>query len=111
MFYSRKYTNKNDGKCLSILNIFSQTLNRYRQQEMQRQLEKLTDLVRLIVQKMEIPAEVEVDDTSLSDRNDVSIRMKKLRQTFSAVQRLQRLHSLPHQTLSHDLPSSSSNKI
>lgn len=85
-------------------------LDRFRQQDTQRQLEKLTDLVRLIVQKMEIPAEVEVDDTSSCDRNDVAIRMKKFRQTFTAVHRFQRFHSLPYQTLSHDLLSSS-NKI
>lgn len=76
---------------------------------MQRQVEKLTDLVRLIVQKMEIPAEIEVDDTSSNDKNDVQMKMKKLRQTFSAVHRFQHFPSLsPPDSASS---SSSSNKI
>ena len=72
-------------------------------------MEKLTDLVRLIVQKMEIPAETEVDDISPSnEKNDVQLRLKKLRQTFSAVHRFQQAHSLSSAPFSSP---PSSNKI
>ena len=49
---------------------------------MVQQLEKITDLVRLIVQKMEIPAEMEIDDTSKDD-----ITIQKLRQEFNTTRR------------------------
>jgi hypothetical protein len=65
----------------------------FRQQNMQRQLEKATDLVRLIVQKMEIPAEIEVDDTSKIDKNQIKMRIKKFRQTFNTVRRFNQLQS------------------
>ncbi len=60
---------------------------------MQRQLEKATDLVRLIVQKMEIPAEIEVDDTSKIDKNQIKMRIQKFRQTFNTVRRFNQLQS------------------
>jgi hypothetical protein len=65
----------------------------FRQQNMQRQLEKATDLVRLIVQKMEIPAEIEVDDTSKIDKNQIKMRIQKFRQTFNTVRRFNQLQS------------------
>ncbi len=37
---------------------------------MQRQLEKISDVVRLIAQKLEISAEMEVNDTSKSDKKE-----------------------------------------
>jgi hypothetical protein len=60
---------------------------------MQRQLEKITDLVRLIVQKMNIPAEIEVDDISKSDKNQMKTKIEKFRQTFSAVRRFKQMQS------------------
>ena len=93
MLYSLKCTNKNDGKILCQY-LANTKCDLSRQQDMQRQVEKLTDLVRLIVQKMEIPAKIEMDDTSSNEKNDVQMRLKKLRQTFSAVHRLQKFQSL-----------------
>jgi hypothetical protein len=49
---------------------------------MVQQLEKITDLVRLIVQKMEIPAEMEIDDTSKDD-----MRIQKLPHEFNTTRR------------------------
>jgi len=48
---------------------------------MQRQLEKITDLVQLIVQKMEIRTEIGIDDRSKYDRKENCITTQHLRQT------------------------------
>jgi len=69
---------------------------------MQRQLEKITDLVRLIVQKMEIPVEMEVDDASKNDRNDSWRRIKKFQRTFNAARRFTHIKSTTSDSLSHE---------
>lgn len=59
----------------------------FRQKEMQFQLQKITDLVRLIVQKMDISAEMEVNDTSNIQRNDSHQRIKKVQLLLQASRR------------------------
>ena len=54
---------------------------------MHNQLEKITDLVRLIVQKMDISAEMEINDTSDGQKNENHQRMKKLQLLFQASRR------------------------
>jgi hypothetical protein len=61
---------------------------------MQRQLEKITDLVRLIVQKMEIPVEMEVDDASKNDKNNSWMRIKKFQRTFNIARRFTHIQSI-----------------
>jgi hypothetical protein len=70
---------------------------------MQRQLEKMTDLVRLIVQKMQIPAEMEVDDTSKGDKNESWTKLQKLRQSINVTRRISHMQSSTSNTLSYDL--------
>jgi hypothetical protein len=60
---------------------------------MLRQLEKTNALVRLIVQKMEIPAEMEIDDASKCDKNENSMKMQKFRRTLNVARRFSRLQS------------------
>ena len=54
---------------------------------MEHQLETITGLVRLIVEKMEIRAELSVDDTSESNRHEINPRMQRFRRTFLAARR------------------------
>jgi len=68
---------------------------------MQRQLEKITELLRLIVQKMEISTEIVIDDRSKCDKNDACIKVQKLRQTFNVVRRFSRL--TPKDNVSHNI--------
>ncbi|CAF4822945.1 unnamed protein product [Rotaria sp. Silwood1] len=58
-----------------------------RQKNMQQQLEKITDLVRLVLQKMEIHTEMESNDTTSNDKNENFIRMQKFRQVFNITRR------------------------
>ena len=71
-----------------------------RQKDMQRQLEKITDLVRLIVQKMDIRMEVEGDDTTRGGKNGNFAKAQKIRQTLSVARRFSRFRStngsVPH---------------
>ncbi|CAF4561944.1 unnamed protein product [Rotaria sp. Silwood2] len=71
-----------------------------RQKDTQRQLEKITDLVRLVLQKMEIHTETESDDTTSHNKNENFLRMQKFRQVFNVTRRFSRLHStngsVPH---------------
>lgn len=62
----------------------------FRQKDMQRQLEKITDLIRLIVQKMEIRTEMETDDIHQSVKNDNFLKMQKIRQTLNVARRFTR---------------------
>lgn len=62
----------------------------FRQKDMQRQLEKITDLVRLIVQKMDIRTEMEGDDTHRTGPNENFLKMQKIRQTLQVARRFTR---------------------
>ena len=64
-----------------------------RQKEVQRQLDKITDLVRLVVQKMEIRTEIEADDSPRSNRTEGLAKMQKLRQTLNVTRRFSRSRS------------------
>ncbi len=64
-----------------------------RQKDMQRKLDKITDLVRLVVQKMEISTEMEANDTNQSGKNENFIKMQKFRQTLNVARRFSRLRS------------------
>ncbi len=64
-----------------------------RQKDMQRKLDKITDLVRLVVQKMEIRTEMEGDDTYRSGKNENFMKMQKVRQTLNVAHRFARLRS------------------
>jgi hypothetical protein len=54
---------------------------------MHRQLDKITDLLRLIIQKLEIPAEIEADDSSKINANENLKKIQKIRQGFSFTRR------------------------
>lgn len=58
---------------------------------MQRQLDKMTDLLQLVVQKMEINTEIVIDDRSKCDNNDKRMSQPRLRQTLNVVRRLHHL--------------------
>lgn len=60
---------------------------------MQRQLDKMTNLLRLIVQKMEINTEIEIDDRSKCDHLKECMAIQKLRQTVNVTSRFSRLRS------------------
>ncbi|UJR31398.1 hypothetical protein I4U23_018892 [Adineta vaga] len=62
-----------------------------RQKDIQRQLDKLTDLIRLVAQKMEIITEIEIDDRSKCDHPEKCTNIQKLRQTINAANRFSRL--------------------
>jgi hypothetical protein len=66
---------------------------------MQRQLEKIGDLVRLIVQKMEINTEIVIDDRSKCDKNPM--RMSKIRNSISAARRFSVLQPSTNNKVSH----------
>jgi hypothetical protein len=68
---------------------------------MQRQLEKMTDLVRLIVQKMEINTEIVIDDRSKCDKNKNNMEISKLRQTFNIARHVSRFHASTTNNVSH----------
>jgi len=82
-----------------MFEIFFYSFYLYRQKNIERQLEKITDLVRLIVQKMEIPAEMEDNDTSETDKNENWI---KLRQTFNITRQFAQIQSTTSDSLSHE---------
>jgi len=67
---------------------------------MQRQLEKITDLVRLIVQKMDIHTEIEGDETTRGGKHENFMKMQKIRQTLNVARRFSRVRSsngnIPH---------------
>jgi hypothetical protein len=67
---------------------------------MQRQLEKITDLVRLVVQKMEIRTEIEGDDSTYGGKNENFMKMQKIRQTLNVARRFTRMRgsngNIPH---------------
>ena len=66
----------------------------YRQKEMQRQLQKITDMVRLIVQKMNIVTEAEVDDAVDRSKTESHVRVKKFQQLFQTARRFTHSESL-----------------
>lgn len=66
----------------------------YRHKEIQRQLEKITDMVRLIVQKMNIVTETEVDGTFDRSKTESHVRVKKFQQLFQAARRFTRSETL-----------------
>jgi hypothetical protein len=93
MHFLQKCINKNEGK---IFQIFEETFSNgflCRQKDMQRQLEKITDLVRLVVQKMEIHTEMEGDDTNRGGKNENFMKMQKFRQTLNVARRFTRSRS------------------
>lgn len=63
---------------------------------MQQQLEKVTDLIRLMVQKLEIHAELVNDDSPKCERNEKFVKIQKVRRTISATRRFNQWRSLPH---------------
>ena len=60
---------------------------------MQRQLDKITNLLRLIVQKMEITTEIELDDRSKCDQPKECMSIQKLRQVVNVKSRFSHLRS------------------
>ena len=52
-----------------------------------QQLGKLMDLVRLVVQKLEIQSEIVVDDTVKCSRAENQMKMQRFRQTLSSARR------------------------
>jgi len=60
---------------------------------MQRQLDKITDLVLLIVQKMEIRTEIGIEDKSKCDAKEKSTITQQLRPTINVARRMHRLRS------------------
>jgi len=67
----------------------------FRQKDMQRQLEKITNLVRLIVQKMEIRTEIESDDIYQGGKNGNNKKVQKIRYALNAARRLSRVPISP----------------
>ncbi|CAF4381737.1 unnamed protein product [Rotaria socialis] len=65
-----------------------------RQKDMQHQLEKITDLVRLVLQKMEIHTEIESDDVTRGGQIEKIARMQKFRQTFNIARRFSGIRPL-----------------
>lgn len=63
---------------------------------MQQQLEKVSDLIRLILQKLEIQAELVNDDSSKSDRKDKFVKIQRIRRTISAARRFNNWRSSSH---------------
>lgn len=60
---------------------------------MQGQMDKITELIQLVVQKMEIRTEVVFNDRSKCDDNEECMPDSKLRQTINVTRRLQRLRA------------------
>jgi hypothetical protein len=76
-----------------------------RQKDMQRQLEKLTDLIQLIVNKMNIRTDMKGDDSiGQSENNDHGMKMQRFRQTFAVGRRfsLARSSQLGKSSYSYD---------
>ena len=70
---------------------------------MQRQLEKIGDVVRLIAQKLEISAEMEVNDTSKSDKKEIyNTRVQRYRQSISVTHRIPNIQSPTSHTSSYE---------
>lgn len=90
MHSSWKCTNKNEGNIELNCPCREKDWILCRQKDMQRQLEKITDLVRLIVQKMEIRTEIETDDTHQTGKNENFLKMQKIRQTLHVARRFTR---------------------
>ena len=66
---------------------------------MQRQLEKIGDMVRLIVQKMEIRTEIDGDDVNQGTRNEHLVKMHRIRQTLNAARRFSRARTVPQTSM------------
>jgi len=92
MYYLLKCINKNEGKIFELIFIF-EIIFFCRQKDMQRQLEKITDLIRLVVQKMEIRTEMDGDDNYRGGKNENFMKMQKFRQTLNAARRFSRNRS------------------
>jgi hypothetical protein len=73
----------------------------YRQKDMQRQLEKITDLVQSIVQKMEISTEIVIDDRSKCDNKDNCMKTQQFRQTLNVARRIHRLRPSTNNNVSN----------
>ncbi len=70
---------------------------------MQRQMDKITDLMQLVVQKMEINTEIVTDDRSKCDDLDNCGKTQHFRRTLNAMRRIPRLrrstsNSVPNYT-------------
>lgn len=72
-----------------------------RQKDMQRHLEKIADMVRLIVQKMEIRTEMDGDDVNRGTRNENLVKMQRIRQALNAARRFSRARSIPQSNISY----------
>ncbi len=75
----------------------------YRQKDTQRQLEKITELVQLIVQKMEISTEIVIDDRSKFDNREDSMKTQQLRRTLNVARRLHRLRPSTKDNISNTI--------
>ncbi|CAF1323136.1 unnamed protein product [Adineta steineri] len=74
---------------------------KHRQKIMQNQLDKITDLVKLIVQKMEISTEITTDDRSKCDNHGECKKTPKLRQTINTTCQFSHLRSTAKDNISH----------
>lgn len=61
----------------------------------------MTDLVRLVVQKMDIRTEMEGDDATRGGKNENLIRMQRFRQTMNVTRRFARLRPTNTGSMSH----------
>ena len=97
-----KCINKNDGKTRSnffLRYLFDHCL--YRQKDMQRQLNKITELVQLVVHKMEISTEIVIDDRSKADNKKKCIETPQLQQALNVARRLHRLRPSTNKSISN----------
>lgn len=94
MPFSLKCTNKNEGLSLRRID-FRKRIFSFRQKDMQRQLEKITNLVRLVVQKMEIRTEIESDDIYQGGKNGNNKKIQKVRYALNAARRFSRAQNSP----------------
>ena len=65
-----------------------------RQKDVQRQLEKISNLLRLIVQKMEIHTEIDNDNATQDEKHESFAKMRKFRNVFHATRRFARAPTL-----------------
>ena len=64
-----------------------------RQKEIQQQLAKVTDLIRLVVLKLDIHSDIMVDDQTQTNTNDNFKKVRKIRQTLNVARRFNQLRS------------------
>ena len=73
---------------------------RFRQREIQQQLEKLLDLIGLVVEKMEIRSEINNDGTLKYTNSERFPSLQRFRQTLAATRRFQSLQSASQNRIS-----------